>query len=96
MKRRSIISFFIVLTMLATLLTGCGDKVPTFTADTTIHYSAGDDSERAYGNQQKEFPDGEGSVTLDVIYDDQVDDRYDVRNTVYFSGKAADIEAGIH
>ena len=41
-------------------------------------------------------PDGEGSVTLEVIYDDQVDARYDVRNTVYFSGKAADIEAGIH
>ena len=151
---------------------------PAFSADTTIHYSAGDDSEWAYGNQQKEFPgdehcyvrigcipisdikegidaeivvtyrftfsgscsvelsdgiatrvegteagvieytrtlramkegdtkedlvifqyspDGEGSITLEVIYDDQVDDRYDVRNTVYFSGKAADVEAGIH
>lgn len=41
-------------------------------------------------------PDGEGSVTLEVIYDDQVDDRHDQRNTVYFTGKAADVEAGIH
>lgn len=180
MKRRStsLISIIIVLAMLATMLTGCGDKVPTFTADTTIYYSAGDDSEWAYGNQQKEFPgdehcyvrigcipvsdikdgidaeivvtyrftfsgtcdvelsdgiatrvegtedgvveytrtlramkdgetkedlvifqyspNGEGSVTLEVIYDDQIDNRYDVRNTVYFSGKAADVEAGIH
>lgn len=41
-------------------------------------------------------PNGSGSVTIEVIYDDQVDARYDQRNTVYFSGKAADVEAGIH
>ena len=41
-------------------------------------------------------PNGEGSVTLEVLYDDQVAERYDVRNTVYFTGKAADVEAGIH
>ncbi len=31
----------------------------TFSAETTISYSAGDDSMWAYGNQRKEFPDGE-------------------------------------
>ena len=41
-------------------------------------------------------PQGAGSVTLEVIYDDQVDARYDERNTVYFSGNPADIENGIH
>ena len=41
-------------------------------------------------------PQGTGSVTIEVIYDDQVDARYDERNTVYFSGEPADIENGIH
>lgn len=178
MKSKSIIRFILVLVMIVTMLAGCGEKVPTFTANTTINYMSGDDSDWKYVNQQKEFPgdehcyvrisctpitdikegidaevtvtyrftytgvakielsdgiakivegaengvveytrtlrankekaaaedivifqytpNGEGSVTLEVIYDDQVEDRYDVRNTVYFTGKAADIEAGIH
>lgn len=29
-------------------------------------------------------PSGEGSITLEVIYDDNVDSQYDKRNTVYF------------
>lgn len=41
-------------------------------------------------------PHSSGSVTIEVIYDDQVDARYDQRNTVYFAGEAADVEAGIH
>lgn len=178
MKRRSIISLILVLTMLATILAGCGDKAPVFSSKTTINYMSGDDSDWKYVNQQKEFPgdencyvrigcipvsdisegvdaeivviyrftctgnctiklsdgmaelvtgtkdgvieytrtlraakekeatedivifqyapNGEGSVTLEVIYDDQIDVRYDIRNTVYFSGKTADVEAGIH
>lgn len=179
MKRRilSLVSMVLLIAMMLTVLSGCGDKTPKFSADTTIHYSSGEDSEWAYGNQQKEFPgdetcyvrigclpisdikegedteitvtyrftctgtcavklsdgvakeaeseegvytftrtlralnsdatkedivifqytpNGEGSVVLDVIYDDNIDERYDIRNTVYFSGKAADIEAGIH
>ena len=31
----------------------------TYSAETTISYSAGNDSSWAYGNQRKEFPDGE-------------------------------------
>lgn len=180
MKRRilSLLSVALMIAMMMTLLGGCGDKTPKFSADTTIHYSSGEDSEWAYGNQQKEFPgdetcyvrigclpisdidkgadteitviyrftctgscevkladgivtqvdsteegvyaftrtlralkdgetkedivifqytpNGEGSVVLDVSYGDNIDERYDIRNTVYFSGKAADVEAGIH
>ena len=178
MKRKSIIGIILILVMMATMLVGCGEKVPTFTADTTINYMSGDDSDWKYVNQQKEFPgdehcyvrisctpvtdikegvdaeiivtyrftytgvtkielsdgmanvvegteagvieytrtlraekekdaaedivifqytpNGEGSVTLEVLYDDQVAERNDVRNTVYFTGKAADVEAGIH
>lgn len=177
-KSKAVISTILLLVMLLSLLTGCGEKIPVFTADTSIYYSAGDSKEWAYGNQQKEFPGdencyvrinsiltsdikdgidseitvtyrftcngdfhielsdgianeakevkegvievtrtilaqkdknpkddivifqyvphGAGSITIEVIYDDQVDNRYDQRNTVYFSGKAADIEAGIH
>ena len=32
----------------------------------------------------KYIPSGEGSITLEVIYDDNVDPQYDKRNTVYF------------
>ncbi len=180
MKRKNS-SFSIVtllLVIITSMLTGCGEKTPAFSVDTTIHYSAGDSKEWAYGNQQKEFPgdencyvrinsvpvtdikegvdneitvtyrftckgdfhieisdgiatestttetgvfeftrtilaqteknveddivifqyvpQGAGSVTLEVIYDDQVDARYDERNTVYFAGDPADIENGIH
>lgn len=178
MKCKSLISIILVLVMISTMLVGCGEKTPTYTADTTINYMSGDDSDWKYVNQQKEFPgdehcyvrisctpvtdikegvdaeivvtyrftysgvakidlsdgranvvegtedgvieytrtlraekekdatedivifqytpNGEGSVTLEVLYDDQVAERYDVRNTVYFTGKAADVEAGIH
>lgn len=41
-------------------------------------------------------PSGASSVALEVIYDDQVDSRYDQRNTVYFSKKSEAIENGIH
>jgi len=177
-QKKSLACVLALLLILATLLTGCGDKTPVYSVDTTIHYSAGDSKEWAYGNQQKEFPgdencyvrinsipvsdikegidheitvtykftckgdfhieisdgiaaektstetgvyeftrtilaqkeknteddivifqyvpQGAGSVTLEVIYDDQVDARYDERNTVYFSGNPADIENGIH
>lgn len=177
-RNRSVASVLALLVILTTLLTGCGEKTPVYSVDTTIHYSAGDSKEWAYGNQQKEFPgdencyvrinsipvsdikegidneitvtykftcegdfhieisdgianentsteagvfeftrtilaqkeknteddivifqyvpQGAGSVTLEVIYDDQVDARYDERNTVYFSGNPADIENGIH
>lgn len=177
-KTTTRVSFILFLAMLVALLAGCGDKIPVFSAETSIYYSAGDSKEWAYGNQQKEFPgdencyvrinsiltsdikdgidteitvtyrftcngdfhielsdgianetkevadgvievtrtllaqkekkakddivifqyvpNGSGSVTIEVIYDDQVDARYDQRNTVYFSGQAADIEAGIH
>lgn len=178
MKSKSFISIILVLLIMSTMLVGCGEKGPTFTADTTINYMSGDDSDWTYVNQQKEFPgdehcyvrisctpvtdisegvdaeiivtyrftytdvakielsdgmatvvegneegvieytrtlraekekdatedivifqytpNGEGSVTLEILYDDQVEERYDVRNTVYFTGKSADIEAGIH
>lgn len=179
MKHRilSLFNVALMIAMMMTLLGGCGDKTPKFSADTTIYYSSGEDSEWAYGNQQKEFPgdetcyvrigclpvsdikegedteivvtyrftctgpceiklsdgiaeevdseegvyaftrtlrvlnssatkedivifqynpNGEGSVALDVIYDDNIDERYDIHNTAYFSGKAADVEAGIH
>ncbi len=138
----------------------------TFTVDTTISYSDGNDNNWAYGNQRKEFsatndcyvrvgstaitdkkkgvdevvtvtyrftgvenckveltdgigtelnsedpnikefegklypkkkkqakesiaifkynPSGEGSITIEVIYDDNIDPQYDKRNTVYF------------
>lgn len=177
-KNKSLVMVTVLLVLIATMLTGCGDKTPVYSVDTDIHYSAGDSKEWAYGNQQKEFPgdencyvrinsipvsdtkegidneivvtyrftckgdfhieisdgiakestsaesgvyeftrtilaqkeknreddivifqyvpQGAGSVTLEVIYDDQVDDRYDERNTVYFSGNPADIENGIH
>ena len=177
-KTRSLVSALALVVLLVSMLTGCGDKTPVYSVDTTIHYSAGDSKEWAYGNQQKEFPGdencyvrvnsvltsdlkegidteigvtyrftytgdfhieladgiaseaknvgdgvievtrtilaqkarkenddivifqyvphGSGSVVIEVIYDDQVDARYDQRNTVYFSGNAADIEAGIH
>ena len=177
-KIKSIICVFVLATTLIAMLSGCGEKAPVFSAETSIYYSAGDSKEWAYGNQQKEFPGdencyvrvnsvltsdlkegidteigvtyrftytgdfhieladgiaseaknvgdgvievtrtilaqkarkenddivifqyvphGSGSVVIEVIYDDQVDARYDQRNTVYFSGNAADIEAGIH
>jgi len=177
-KTKSLVSALALVVLLVSMLTGCGDKTPVYSVDTTIHYSAGDSKEWAYGNQQKEFPgdencyvrinsipvsdikegidheitvtykftckgdfhieisdgiatektstetgvyeftrtilaqkeknteddivifqyvpQGAGSVTLEVIYDDQVDARYDERNTVYFSGNPADIENGIH
>jgi len=139
----------------------------SFSAETTISYSAGNDSSWAYGNQRKEFPDGEpcyvrisstmitdkkggvdkeitvtyrftgtekcsveisdgqaqkvdtndanvteysmtlnaakakkakesivifryspagaSQIALEVIYDDQVDAKYDTRNTIYFT-----------
>lgn len=41
-------------------------------------------------------PNGASSVTLEVIYDDQVDTRYDERNTIYFSKEAEDIINGVH
>lgn len=41
-------------------------------------------------------PDGASSVTLEVIYDDQVDTRYDARNTIYFSKEAEDVINGVH
>lgn len=41
-------------------------------------------------------PSSEGSITLEVIYDDNISERQDQRNTVYFSGLPADIENGIH
>lgn len=159
------------------------EEVSWLSALTTISYSAGDDSNWAYGNQRKEFPDNENcyvrvgstvisgkgknedvtityrftgtencnvelsdgiaekvdtgdknvvefvrtvtakkeknakegivifqytpngasSITLEVIYDDQVATQYDDRNTIYFSGETeeetkedSDIEKGIH
>lgn len=178
MKRKSIFSIILIIAMMSTMLVGCGESVPSFTANTSIYYMSGSDSDWKYVDQQKEFPgdehcyvrisckpitdinegvdteivvtyrftyngvakielsdgmankvngtengvieytrtlradkeknavedivifqytpDGEGSVTLEVLYDDQVAERYDVRNTVYFTGKAADEEAGIH
>ena len=41
-------------------------------------------------------PDGASSVTLEVIYDDQVDTRCDARNTIYFSKEAEDVINGVH
>ena len=178
MKHKSVISIVLLVAMLTILLTGCGEKTPSYSAQTTINYMSGDDDEWKYVNQQKEFPasencyvrigcipitdigegvdaeivvtyrftitgdcaielsdgmatqnkktdanvieytrtlcaakekdaeedivifqynpNGEGSVTLEVIYDDQVAERHDIRNTVYFAGDAADVEAGIH
>lgn len=177
-KTRSFVSALALVVLLVSMLTGCGDQTPVYSADTTIHYSAGDSKEWAYGNQQKEFPSdencyvrinsilvsdikegvdneitvtykftckgdfhieisdgiakentstdagvfeftrtilaqkeknveddivifqyvpqGAGSVTLEVFYGDQIDDRYDERNTVYFSGNPVDIKKGIH
>ena len=43
-------------------------------------------------------PSGEGSITLEVIYDDNVDSQYDKRNTVYFvkDKKATKEDNGAH
>lgn len=170
--------------ILLVVLTGCGkteeekdDKKgffdPSYTADTSVSYSTGSDSDWSYGNQRKEFPDAKAcyvrisskaitdkrsgvdkeitvryrfigaqnckveisdgistkvetedpniveytrtliakkekdakedivifqyspekaeSMTLEVVYDDQINSQDDVRNTIYFSKDASDI-----
>lgn len=59
-----------VLVLAIAMMTGCGKKdedagenvveeISWLSAQTAISYSAGDDSNWAYGNQRKEFPDKE-------------------------------------
>ena len=63
----------IILVLATGLLCGCRNKseeesqekekkglfTPSFSAETSISYSAGNDSDWSYGNQRKEFPDGD-------------------------------------